>query len=40
MQVEHTYTGALDTELAQAMFECDPEVSIILLHHRLISLEM
>lgn len=27
LQVEHTYNGALDTELAQAMFDCDGDVS-------------
>ena len=26
-KVEHIYTGPLDTELAEAMFECDPDVS-------------
>ena len=27
-KVEHIYTGPVDTELAEAMFECDPDVSI------------
>ena len=26
LQVEHTYTGPLDDELAEAMLSCDPEV--------------
>ena len=26
-KVEHIYTGPVDTELAEAMFECDPDVS-------------
>ena len=27
LQVEQTYNGALDTELAEAMYECDADVS-------------
>lgn len=30
-KVEHIYTGDLDSELAGAMSECDPDVSDILL---------
>ncbi len=26
-KVEHVYTGPTDTELAEAMFDCDPDVS-------------
>lgn len=26
-KVEHIYTGDIDTELADAMFACDPDVS-------------
>ena len=29
-KVEHIYTGPLDTELAEAMVECDPEVRDII----------
>lgn len=25
-KIEHTYTGGLDSDLAEAMTECDPEV--------------
>ena len=25
-KVDHTYTGPVDTELSEAMFECDPDV--------------
>jgi len=28
-KIEHLYTGPLDTELVESMFECSPEV----LHH-------
>lgn len=27
-KIEHTYTGGLDSDLAEAMTECDPEVSL------------
>ena len=27
-KVEHIYTGPLDTDLSEAMLECDPDVSI------------
>ena len=27
LQVDYTYNGALDTELAQAMYDCDADVS-------------
>ena len=27
-KVDHVYTGPVDTELAEAIFECDPEVSM------------
>lgn len=26
-KIEHTYTGGLDSDLGDAMAECDPEVS-------------
>lgn len=26
-KIEHTYTGGLDSDLGEAMTECDPEVS-------------
>lgn len=28
-KIEHTYTGGLDSDLAEAMTECDPEVSLM-----------
>lgn len=28
-KIEHTYTGGLDSELGEAMAECDPDVSIM-----------
>lgn len=28
-KIEHTYTGGLDSDLAEAMTECDPEVSFM-----------
>lgn len=31
-KVEHIYTGPLDTELAESMVNCDPEVSRYLVH--------
>lgn len=27
-KIEHTYNGGLDSDLAEAMTECDPDVSI------------
>lgn len=27
-KIEHTYTGGLDSDLGEAMAECDPEVSV------------
>lgn len=27
-KIEHTYTGGLDSDLAEAMTECDPEVRL------------
>jgi len=27
-KIEHTYAGGLDTDLGEAMVECDPDVSI------------
>ena len=31
-KIEHTYTGGLDSDLGEAMAECDPDVSIIEMH--------
>lgn len=28
-KIEHTYAGGLDSDLAEAMTECDPEVSFM-----------
>ena len=28
-KVEHIYTGPMDTELGEAMQECDPDVSLL-----------
>lgn len=28
-KIEHTYTGGLDSDLGEAMAECDPDVSIM-----------
>lgn len=28
-KIEHTYTGGLDSDLAEAMTECDPEVTLM-----------
>lgn len=28
-KIEHTYTGGLDSDLAEAMTECDPEVRLM-----------
>lgn len=27
IKIEHTYTGGLDSDLGEAMAECDPDVS-------------
>lgn len=32
-KIEHTYTGGLDSDLGEAMAECDPDVSIIEAEH-------
>lgn len=29
MQIEHVYTGPLDTEVVDAMNDCDPDVSYL-----------
>jgi len=31
-KIEHIYTGPLDTELVESMFECSPEVHFISRH--------
>lgn len=32
-KIEHTYTGGLDSDLGEAMAECDPDVSIMEAGH-------
>ena len=35
-KVQHVYTGPMDTELAESMSQCDPDVCSI-VHLRLVS---
>lgn len=32
-KIEHTYTGGLDSDLGEAMAECDPDVSTMEAEH-------
>lgn len=32
-KIEHNYTGGLDSDLGEAMAECDPEVSTVNAEH-------
>ena len=34
-KIEHTYTGGLDSDLGEAMVECDPDVSITKMEQEL-----
>lgn len=35
-KIEHTYTGGLDSDLAETMTECDPDVSVCYKRYILI----
>lgn len=35
-KIEHTYTGGLDSDLAEAMTECDPEVRLMEIRQNLL----
>lgn len=35
-KVQHVYTGPMDSPLAQDMVNCDPDVSILILHYTLL----
>lgn len=35
-KIEHTYTGGLDSDLAEAMTECDPEVRLMQIRQNLL----
>ena len=37
-KVQHAYTGSFDTDLALSMFNCDPDVSDLSLHIRILYL--
>lgn len=37
-KIEHTYTGGLDSDLAEAMTECDPEVSLMEIRQDLLQI--
>lgn len=37
-KIEHTYTGGLDSDLADAMTECDPEVSLMEIRQDLLQI--
>lgn len=35
-KIEHTYAGGLDSDLAEAMTECDPEVRLMEIRQNLL----